>query len=453
MRLERESLLKKIDKFLYSVYYPLSVFILAAIFYILKLEVVGAIVLVAIILFILITHRDTMPTLFPFLLVCVLPLRMYGSGEVWLKLLPLIAIVVPCLIFHFVYYRPKFSLGKMFFPYLAVSVAITLGGLFVVSPKNYFSPTSLYYIVGLGFGMLGLYVLLNAHIATAEKKYDLTDNITKIMLWFGGFLTLMVLVHFIENIEITITNGELVSPQMSNNLSTNLLITMPFAFYYSKKCKYHTAMFMFGTLQYIAMIGTGSRGGILIGSIMFVLCVIYSMYINDKVDRKFMVACVICLFIIGITFVIVKFDSIIETLEIKQGEARLNLIRYAIRNFKNNPVFGVGLAHQGYYYHPQQGGLYWYHSSPLQVIASMGVVGILSYGYQFVARLRMLSKKRNIFTACAMLSFFGLELMSVVNPGIFCPLPYALTMVIIFIVVEKELLSKQNSNLSQTNSI
>lgn len=449
MRTERKSLLKNFDKFLYSVFYPLSVFILATIFYLLKLEVVGAVILVAIILFVLITHRDTMPALFPFLLVCVLPLRMYGSGEVWLKLLPLLAVVLPCLVFHFVYYRPKFSLGKMFFPYLAIAIAITLGGLFVVSVKDYFSATALYYVVGLGFGMLGLYVLINAHSGTAEREYSLSDYLTNTMLWFGGFLVLMVLAHYIENIESIITSGELAFMQMSNNLSTNLLITMPFAFYYSKKCKYHTAMFMFGVLQYVAMVGTNSRSGILIGTIMFALCVIYSLYINSKVDRKFMVACLVCLALIGAMFLIIKFDSILATLEIKEGEARINLLRYAVRNFKNYPVFGVGLAHKGFYYHPEQGGLYWYHSSPLQIIASMGTVGILAYAYQFVARLKLLAKKRNTFSACAMLSFFGLEMMSVVNPGIFCPLPYALTMVIIFVVVEKELFQGEKLTFSK----
>ena len=405
----------------------------------LKLEFVGEIVLVGIILFILVTHKDTMPTLFPFLLVCVLPLRMYGSGDLWLKLLPLLGVVVPCIIFHFVYYRTKFFLGKMFFPYLAISIAITLGGLFVISPKDYFSITALYYVAGLGFGMLGLYLLLNAHIGTAEREYNLSDYLTKTMLWFGGFLVLMVLAHHIEHIESILVNNELAFMQMGNNLSTNFLITMPFAFYYSKKCKNHTAMFMFGVLQYLAMLGTDSRGGILIGSVMFALCVIYSLYINNKVDRKFMIACLVCLFIMGIMVLIMRFDSIVATLEIKEGEARINLIRYAIRNFKNYPVFGVGIGHQGFYYHPQQGGLYWYHSSPLQVIASMGTVGVLAYSYQLFARLRMLGKKRTAFSACALLAFLGLELMSFVNPGIFCPLPYVLTVVIVFVVIEKEL--------------
>ena len=41
------------------------------------------------------------------------------------------------------------------------------------------------------------------------------------------------------------------------------------------------------------------------------------------------------------------------------------------------------------------------------------------------------------FNITAFLSFAGLEMMSMVNPGEFCPIPYALLCVMMFIVVEK----------------
>lgn len=63
---ERKSLIRGLDKFLYSNTYSLIIFLVALIFYILKLEVKGVIVLAAIMLFVLVVHRDTMPSLFPF---------------------------------------------------------------------------------------------------------------------------------------------------------------------------------------------------------------------------------------------------------------------------------------------------------------------------------------------------------------------------------------------------
>lgn len=437
MRTERKSLIQGLDKFLYSNFYPLSLFILALTFYVLKLEVTGEIVLASIMLFVLVVHRDTMPSLYPFLLICTLPLRMYNVQDVWLKLIPLLAVVVPAIVFHFVYYRPKFTLGKMFFPYLAIAIAVTVGGLFTISFKQYFNFTPLYYVVGLGFGMLLIYVLLNGHAGTAERKYDLTNYLTKTMLWFGGFLICMVAVYYIENF-YEILNGEMdIYMQMKNNVSTSLLITMPFAFYYSKKCKYHTVMYMFGILQYVAMFVSFARSGILCGTIMVVICALYGLYINEKSDRKYMIACLCSLIVLGGMLVYINYDSLLYTLSIKNGEARIDLYKYAVQNFKDHPIFGTGLGHIGDFYHPREGGLYWYHSSPFQIIGSMGIVGILAYAYQFVARMKLVSVKKNLFSVCALLSLCGLQLMSFVNPGEFCPFPYAFVMVMIFVIVEK----------------
>lgn len=447
MNTERRSLIRGLDRFLYSNFYPLCLFVLALTFYALRLEIVGEIVITSIMLFVLVVHRDTMPALYPFLLICTLPLRMYGVQDVWLKLIPLIAVIVPPIIFHFVYYRPKFTLGKMFFPYLAISIAVTLGGLFTVSIKDYFALTPLYYVVGLGFGMLIIYLLINNHMGTAEKKYDLSHYLTKTMLWFGGFLVCMVAVYYIENF-YDIINGKMdVYMQMKNNVSTSLLITMPFAFYYSKKCKYHTVMFMFGILQYIAMFVSFARSGILCGSVMVVFCIIYGLYINKKFDRKYMIACLICLLAFGAMIIYINYNSLMYTLSIKTGEARLSLYKYAVQNFLNHPIFGAGLAHKGDFYHPQAGGLYWYHSSPFQIIGSMGIIGILAYSYQFIARMKLLSIKKNAFSACALLSFLGLQSISFVNPGEFCPFPYAFLMVLIFVVVEKELFKAEKHSI------
>lgn len=441
---ERKSLIRGLDKFLYTGFYPLTLFIVGLIFYILRLEVVGVIVQLSVLLFVLVTHRDTMPALYPFLLICTIPLRMYGIVDVWLKLVPLVAVVVPCLLFHFIYYRPKIKKGKMFFPYLAVAIAITFGGLFVVSPKAYFTFTALYYVVGLGFGMLLMYLLLNAHIGTAEKKYDLTKYLTTTMLWWGGFLVCMVALYYIENFS-DLVNGRMdVYMQMKNNVSTGLLITMPFAFYYSKKSKYHTAMFMFGMLQFVAMFVSFSRSGILCGSIMVVFCVIYGLKVNVKFDRKFIIACLCCLAVIGLLAVCLNYEYLITTVKVKTGEARLGLYGYAVKNFLRYPIFGTGLAHIGDYYYPQTGGLYWYHSSPFQIIGSLGSVGVLAYLYQFVVRMKLLSSKKTAFTACALLSYCGLQIISFVNPGIFCPFPYAFVLMVIFVVVEKNIDQAEN---------
>ena len=71
-----------------------------------------------------------------------------------------------------------------------------------------------------------------------------------------------------------------------------------------------------------------------------------------------------------------------------------------------------------------------------QIFGSMGVVGVLGYGYQLVTRFILVLRKRSAVAITLGLSYFGLFLMSQVNPGEFCPLPYALVATLIFVIVE-----------------
>ena len=71
-----------------------------------------------------------------------------------------------------------------------------------------------------------------------------------------------------------------------------------------------------------------------------------------------------------------------------------------------------------------------------QIFGSMGLVGVLGYGYQFVTRFILVLKKRSAEAVTLGLSYLGLFLMSQVNPGEFCPMPYALVATLIFVLVE-----------------
>ena len=72
-----------------------------------------------------------------------------------------------------------------------------------------------------------------------------------------------------------------------------------------------------------------------------------------------------------------------------------------------------------------------------QVIGSMGLCGILAYGFQIVTRIRTYLARIGSFSSVLLLSYFGVLLMSQVNPGEFCPLPYELLTVLLFILMER----------------
>ena len=73
-----------------------------------------------------------------------------------------------------------------------------------------------------------------------------------------------------------------------------------------------------------------------------------------------------------------------------------------------------------------------------QIIGSMGICGILGYGIQLAVRIWLTIRKYSTFVLTLALSYFGLFMMSQVNPGEFCPIPYGLIAVILFIMIENE---------------
>jgi len=111
-----------------------------------------------------------------------------------------------------------------------------------------------------------------------------------------------------------------------------------------------------------------------------------------------------------------------------------------VEDFKTNPVFGVGIGYTGNenIYDSVKGAMNWYHMWFAQVIGGLGIVGILSYGYQLIERIIIFLKNRNLLNFTFLMSYMGLFLMSQVNPGEFCPMPYAALAVTFFIIMEKD---------------
>ena len=80
--------------------------------------------------------------------------------------------------------------------------------------------------------------------------------------------------------------------------------------------------------------------------------------------------------------------------------------------------------------------LCWYHCSVVQVPASMGVAGILAYLFLNIQRIKVFIKNISLFNITLFISFIGLEMMSLVNPGLFAPVPYLLMISLYFPIME-----------------
>ena len=79
-----------------------------------------------------------------------------------------------------------------------------------------------------------------------------------------------------------------------------------------------------------------------------------------------------------------------------------------------------------------------YHNSVAQVMGSMGLVGIVAYGRLLHDRIALLREGgRDPFMQALAVAYLGMVLISLCNPGEFCPFPNAAMMVMLFAQAEE----------------
>ncbi len=402
-------------------------------------EVYGTIVFAILIAILLIICDDVIATTLPFMLVCCFAAKCKNATDIFLSCWWFAFVIIFAFIFHFVAYRKNkyFKIGKSFLAILFVSIAVTLGGVGKITAEEYFAGVSIFYIIGLGFGMLFAYWIMSSSFKPSDS-YNFSERFAKIMVLTAMFGCFMILHHYIINMDSFLKSPRILQFQWRNNLSTMLMLTMPFTFYMSTK-KYP---YMFaGMLCYGCMLLAGSRGGMLFGGIEFAICVI-AFIIIDKKHRKISLGIYGTLAIVVAIFISEVEGLLDKTLErfvsFKENKIRLGLYERAIEDFKSNPISGRGLGYFGNrdIHKSAKFALCWYHSTPFQIIGSFGVVGIIAYFYQYFVRIKLfVTNRKNLFNITIFIAYVGIEMMSLVNPGVFSPI-YLFVVTMFFVAIE-----------------
>ena len=219
---------------------------------------------------------------------------------------------------------------------------------------------------------------------------------------------------------------------------------MPFPFYLSSEKKRYSTFqrFWVGVLIYICLLLSPSRGGYLFGTIEFFFCLAYVIYADDDIQHRrknISSIIVLVLFVIVISLSSPDFvHGIINAVTIRKGEARVMLAQRGFDNFLRNPVFGVGISYDGNadIWAAKKGALNWYNCSPVQIIASFGLVGVAAYLYQAYVRLKTIFSVKSAFNLCILISYLGITMMGFVNPAEFSPVPYLIITNIMMILTE-----------------
>ncbi len=382
------------------------------------------------ILFVLLLDGSFLNVFLPVTLLCGFAIRTSGQATILLNHVWLAVPVVIVIAIHFILHGRKRRFGVLFPAQAAISLALLLGGAFYITAANYFKPDALYYVFFLGVGMIFFYVWFRNGVYSNEY-YDVREKLMECFWYLGIFCAYSILD---QALRFLLTSGTFYEAYVwSNDICELMLFCIPAAFYYARK--QYSCLFV-GLAFYSVMFFTHSYSAVLCGAVLVVLCLVYLLKYR-KSYRAITAAVLGALCVIGVLgflFLLQKSGGFFAFLD-QEENGRLGLIKEAWQNFLSAPVFGVGVGDPG------AGNatfmtVNWTHNLLFQVLGSMGLVGLFAYGYQLYLRCRLVFASTDPFRLAAGLSYLGIFLISMFQPGEFCPMPYAMVAVMIFTVLE-----------------
>lgn len=437
--------MKYISRFCGSSWYLVTVLVTGAVSVYFHLEVVAALIFGLLVTLCLLSRADISYSFFPFIIAITFFMdceerAIAGEFNYVLMLSPLL---IPLVLYNIIVFRKKMKTGIVLRGYIAVGAALLAGGIGSISKAEYFAPGTLYYTVGLGFGMAGAYYVMKLLWCDSEK-YKLREKFS-LMIYLSG-LAMAALVFWkaylnFDTVRSDFKVGSLIGlamQRMTNVPAMMIMIALPFAFLYTRKNYLNIVSVI---IMYIALLVHGSRAGIFIGLIIVAMCAIW-VIIADKKHRYLNIAA-FALGGLAAIFCANHFYQYLIALNYENGfftdSPRLNLIRRAAADFYSRPIFGRGIGYSGntdLYKPPGSFLMHWYHCEPMQILASLGLFGAAAYIFRFIDRLRLLLGNMDMYTAAFSLSYLGILIHSLVDIGEFAPIPVGILMLFMFILIE-----------------
>ena len=336
-------------------------------------------------------------------------------------------------------YNKKFRINPAIPSMMFVSIAILLGGIFTISAEEYFRIGNVFYLVFLGFGMVALCILVFTLLDREDietLRYEFVHAVCDSGIFLGG----VMIYYYLRNLSEFLLTQQIVE-MLANNPFRNVavgyyLLSMPFAFFCARrKFRYMIG----GATIYVACLVSGSRMGLLFGSLQFVVCMLYFIVTNKRRRRIFAVVLAVLLLI-----VFVMKDELMhfylgrtESGFINLDEVRVKMMKRAVSDFLSAPLFGQGIGYSGNVdlYAPGMFEMHWYHNFVCQIVGSLGLFGIVAYAYQFYSRLRLMLYRPTLFSWLIFLMYVGALMSGITDTGIFTPFPTVFLLNCAFLLV------------------
>ncbi|MDE6188664.1 MAG: O-antigen ligase family protein [Clostridia bacterium] len=375
----------------------------------------------------------------------VLAIYSYDFSD-YVYLWPLAIPLFICLIFFMVKNRKsEFRLGKMFFPLMAVAIALLVGGIGYGDGDTHWNN----FLRALpDFCMLGLAVPL---IYLLYSNYLKRDDERDIPLYFSKTLMYLGLVISLQLISVISTSNIPVSEWQHtvwdigwanrNGIATYLTFTAGMTVYLSTRYRQGWIYLLFALMQYVCLILTFSRGGIIFGTLSGIIAIIIAIIKapNKKIFAIYLAAILLAALIVYLAARENVNEVIQALLERGTGTSgRFELYKEAWGLFKDHPFLGVGRGYVGTGTIPNEIGIYWFHSTIFQILAGMGLVGLVAYVYYYVIRFKILFMNfKNSFNLFVLAVWIGFEGYCLINTGTFIGYPYMALVIVMTLLLER----------------
>lgn len=335
----------------------------------------------------------------------------YPQNGLWLFVGIMVLFVILFLIRLFLTVGFKkfiFAPRKLLSGYLLLGAALLLGG---VGYEEY-TPMNLLYVFLFFGAMFILYLLMPPMVNWKKMPKDY-------FAWTGMLLALTVAA---ELVAVYFTNGVidaegaidrskiLTGWGQHNTLGVLIAAGMPGAFYLATKKKYGFIFSAIGTLLYVAVVATNSRGSILFGGIVYLACVV--MTLIEKKNRLGN-GLVFLSVLIAVGVLLIVFRDHLENLFSVLLELELDplgrdeLFRDGLDKFLRSPLFGSGFfsIEWGRYGDSEMTFLpYFWHNTFIQWLGACGILGLAAYLFHrwqtVLLLLRKPSREKNFIAAC-----------------------------------------------------
>lgn len=446
------ALLNALTNFFYSKYYPVYVALFSVLFYTAKTPVISLVFYILLACLALLFFRDLTPFMpLPVMLMMSFSDLSFFGNPFCLCLIGLCAI---CLIAHFILYPiKKFKFGKLFLPICLVSVALFAGGLFSPYLSGYARGLASSLTVG---PMILLEYLLFTNYFCPPDNFDYKEHFIFIIAVAGCLISADMLVH-----EYLVSFNKKIMYQMgfgnTNIMGAALLVTIPACWYFVCVKRKMLVPFIALIFNYLAVYLTNSDGALgVAGACIPVLATIGYIKADEYHKKTFikwgLILCgVAVLGLLIISFKVDLYEFVLAFLnKVSTDNGRTPLYILAIEMFSKYPIFGIGLG----YFDPSLNNtgnlnnvvalIFSFHSTFFHIIATMGILGIITYAIYYVARYKIILKKDGIFNVTTYLSFSMLQVYGMIDTCEFHALPILIFLTLFFVITERSNNEKGN---------